>query len=266
VIIIFCFVDKITKKGILKNLNDKNTDVKIFKKLDSTNEFLKKNATENTATGPVVIALSQTKGRGRYNRKFFSPKGSGIYMSIFLKPTLEAEKSVLITAAAAVAVSEACEALGSRETKIKWVNDVLIDDKKVCGILTEGSIDLRSGKFQNAIVGIGVNVYRPRNDFAGEIKNIADAVFERKQSNLKNELIAEIINRFMRYYSEIEDKTFIETYRKKSAVIGKNITVLKGEKMLEAVVVDIDENCRLQVEYGNKKREFLSSGEISIRL
>lgn len=266
VIDIFCFFDQITKRGILDFINEKNIQIKIFKKLDSTNEFLKKNATDNTAEGTVVIALSQTKGRGRMARKFFSPKGSGIYMSIFLKPTLKAEKSMLITAAAAVAVSEACEALGSDETEIKWVNDVLINGKKVCGILTEGSIDTKSGKFENAIVGIGVNVYHPKGDFCQEIRGVAGAVFDKNTKGLKNRLIAEIIERFMKYYAEIEQKTFLEVYRKRSAVIGKNITVLKGENSFEATAIGIDDNCRLQVKYPDGSEEFLGTGEISVRL
>lgn len=256
-------IDKLSKQFITELLNNKNAEITVLETVDSTNAYLKRIITDDLPEGSVIIADSQTAGRGRFSRKFFSPENCGIYMSIFLKPKLQAEKAVLITAAAAVAVCKAIEKLGESKTEIKWVNDVYIGSKKVCGILTEGSLN-SNGSFNYAILGIGINAYIPENSFDAEIKDIAGAVFKEKKENLRNRLAAEVINCFMDYYNNLENKTFLEDYRKRNLVLGKEITVPKGNTVLAAKALKIDENCRLLVEYNDSKREYLSSGEISI--
>lgn len=258
--------DILSKKKILDYLQNKNTDITIFKTVDSTNSYLKRASGEDTPEGTVVIAENQTSGRGRFTRKFYSPDGSGIYMSVLLKPAMKAVDAVLITAAAAVAVSEACENLGGKTTQIKWVNDVLIDSKKVCGILCEGAINAQSRKLDRVILGIGINVYVPNGDFAPEIKDVAGAVFNTVQPDMRNRLIAEVLNCFNGYYKDLEERTFLNGYRKRSAVIGKSVSVLRGDTKTQATALEIDGDCRLLVEYGDKRREYLSSGEVSVRL
>lgn len=251
----------------IKNFLNDNiyVNITVLESVDSTNKFLKEKAVKGDKEGSVVIADSQTGGRGRFTRKFYSPSGCGIYMSILLKPEISARDAVLITAAAAVAVAEACEMVSGKKAEIKWVNDVYIDKKKVCGILTEGAIK-PDGYFDFAVLGIGINAFLPDGGFADEIKDIAGAVFDKKEENLRNRLIAEVINRFFVYYKELDKKTFLERYKEKSFVTGKEITVIKSEQKQKAVAIGIDDDCRLQVEYEDKSQEYLSSGEISIKL
>ncbi len=256
--------DCLTENGILRFLENKQTPIVLLETVNSTNMYLKERA-DITTHGTVVIAKSQTAGRGRFVRKFHSPKNSGIYMSIFLQPDLAAESSVLITTAAAVAVSEACEALSGNTCKIKWVNDVLINSKKICGILTEGAINAESLKLKYAILGIGVNVYEPAGGFCEDIKDIAGCVFEKEEKDLSSRLAAEIINRFMKYYNELESKSFLQGYRERCDTLGKAVTVIKGENTREATALDIDNNCRLLVEYEDNTKEFISSGEVSVK-
>ncbi len=258
-------IDTITKSGIEKYLNNSEKfNITVLKSVDSTNAMLKKMAVVSPEY-TVIIADSQSQGRGRFTRKFHSPKNCGIYMSILLKPTLKAESSVLLTAAAAVAVSLVAEKFGGKKTHIKWVNDVLIDNKKICGILTEGSINITNGGFNWAVVGIGINAYEPENGFSRDIAEIAAPVFDTKAPENRNRLIAEVLNSFCDFYKNLKDKTFYNEYKSRMLTIGKPVTVIKNDVEKEAVCLDLDQNCRLLVEYKDGEKEYLSSGEISIK-
>lgn len=244
---------------------DTECPVEVLRSVDSTNLYIKRKAAENSGVC-AVIADSQTVGRGRFERKFYSPDGCGIYMSILLHPHLPAEASVLLTAAAAVAVCEAVEAFTEYHTEIKWVNDILVNSKKVCGILAEASFNPKSGRTESAVVGIGINVYKPKNGFAGEIKDIAGYISEEYKPDLRNMLCAKIISRMISLSDSLEERSFLPEYKRRSAVLGKTVTVLSGnEEPAEALALELDDNCRLLVEYKDKTREYINSGEISIR-
>lgn len=231
----------------------------------STNAVLKEKA-DGLREGTVLIASEQTAGRGRFKRKFYSPAGNGIYMSIFLRPSLSAADSVLITTAAAAAVSLAAEELSGRKTEIKWVNDVLINGKKICGILTEAALDIESGKLDYAVLGVGLNAYEQSGGFPDEIKDIAGAIFEKRENSLKNRLAAKVLTYFFKFYDTLENRDFLTVYRERSAVTGKKILVISGDKKIPATAVGIDGDCRLEVRYEDGRTEFLSSGEISTKL
>lgn len=239
----------------------------VLENVDSTNNYLKKLAENGERENTVVIAECQSSGKGRLGRSFFSPK-SGLYMSILLRPTFSAEKSLFITAAAAVAVSDAIEEISGKKTGIKWVNDVFIGNKKVCGILTEAAVDFETGGLYYAIPGIGVNIYHPADGFPPEIRDIAGAVFDTEpdEKDLKQKLAAAIINNFFDIYNNIESSDFMQKYKQKSCILGKEIFVLRNETKTKATVLDIDEKAGLVVKYENGEVETLSSGEVSIRL
>lgn len=239
--------------------------ISLYDKVDSTNTRLKAEALAGAKAGRVIIALSQTGGRGRFGRSFYSPSYGGIYMSILLRPCLSAVESTLITTAAAVAVSIAVEKLSGKSTGIKWVNDVQIDGKKVCGILTESGIDTKTGKIEYAVLGIGLNAYIPEGGFPDEIKDIAGAIFDEVIQERKNRLTAEVLKNVMHFCRDIENKTYLAEYRKRCNVLGKRIIVIHGSEKTPAEAVDIDENCKLLVRYDDGKEELLSSGEVSIR-
>ena len=154
----------------------------VRKCLDSTNAEALRRAVDGAPEGTVIVAEEQTAGRGRRGRSFFSPAGTGIYLSILVRPALAAERAHLLTCSAAVAVAEAIEACAGVDASIKWVNDVYCRRKKVAGILTEGSFDLEGGVLQHAVVGIGVNVRPPHAGFPAEIAERAGAVQQRKGS------------------------------------------------------------------------------------
>lgn len=244
------------------------TDCKVIvlDDIDSTNNYLKKLAEDGEKENTIVIAKHQSGGKGRMGRSFFSPK-SGLYMSILLRPNFSAEKSLFITTATAVAVSDAIDSLSDKNSSIKWVNDVFIDSKKVCGILTEASIDFETGGLSYAVVGLGVNLYHPADGFPEDIKNIAGTVFDSEISgDEKAKFAAEIINGFFNIYNNFENSDFMKRYKRKSFILGKKINVIKGDKKTPATAIDIDDEARLLVEYETGERESLFSGEVSIKL
>jgi BirA family biotin operon repressor/biotin-[acetyl-CoA-carboxylase] ligase len=249
----------------LDNLQDLKLEV--HKSVTSTNTLLKELAAAGTEEGRVLIAEEQTGGRGRQGRYFYSPSKTGIYMSILLRPRLTVEDALYITTSAAAAVAKAIETVTGCEAKIKWVNDIYCNGKKVCGILTEAGVDFEGGGLEYCIVGIGINVARPPEDFPEELKDIAAGIFETRiySADLRSRLVAKILNLFWGYYQEFSDKAFIDEYRKRSFLIGKEIDVLTGDKSERATALDIDERARLIVKLSNGEIKALTSGEVSVR-
>jgi BirA family biotin operon repressor/biotin-[acetyl-CoA-carboxylase] ligase len=172
----------------------------------------------------------------------------------------------LITTAAAVAVAEAIETVVGKCCGIKWVNDLILDGKKVCGILTEGAFRQDSHILDYAVLGIGVNVTVPEDDFHEEIRDIAGALAHEPVHNLRNRLVAEILQRFEGYYANLAQKAFLASYRKRLFFLGKTIRVLRGGLEFSATAVTLDEDLRLVVRYDDGREEALSSGEIAIKL
>ena len=261
-------IDIIDSKKILEFLNsDLKNKIKfeVLDKATSTNTLMKEVAAENEE-GFVIVAGEQTAGRGRMGRSFFSPGDSGVYMSLLLKPQIKPEGAVQITTAAAVSVCKALKHLGVSDSKIKWVNDIYIGNRKVCGILTESSFNSQSGVLDFAVLGVGINIYESEEGFPEEIKDIAGAVFTQKQENLRNEFIAEFINVFFDYYKVLSSKKHMKEYKENSFVIGEEVNIIQGENIRSAKAIDIDENCNLVVKLSDGSTEKLYSGEISVKV
>lgn len=261
-------VDIIDSQKILELLNEElknKIKVEVLEKATSTNTLVKELASEN-GEGLVVIAREQTAGRGRMGRSFFSPGDSGVYMSLLLKPQIKPEDAVQITTAAAVSVCRALENLGVSDSKIKWVNDIFLNGKKVCGILTESSFNSQKGMLDFAVLGVGINIYKSEGGFPEEIKNIAGAVFTQRKEDLRNRFIAGFINCFFGFYRELSSKKHMKEYKERSFVLGEEITVVQGKKREKAKAIDIDENCNLIAEFSVGKTVKLYSGEISVRV
>lgn len=256
--------DILCAKEIKKHLlNDVN--IVILESVDSTNAYLKSNA-DSFQNNTLIIAKKQTAGHGRYERTFYSPENSGIYMSLLLKSPIPAEKSILITTAAAVAVAKTCEKLSGKKALIKWVNDIYINERKVCGILTEGALSNDNKNLKFAVLGIGINAYTPEKDFDEEIKDIAGSVFDKIKENGRNQIIAEILNEFYKYFENLDSKSFLKEYKDKSFILGRDIKVIKSGETFFAKALDIDNNFHLVVQYETGEKEALSSGEISIKI
>ena len=260
--------DVLSETGIRQYLSGdaQALTLRVFDTVTSTNLVLRDLAAQGAPEGTVVIAARQTGGRGRKGRAFFSPEYTGVYVSLLLKPKIAPDDATLITTTAAVAVCEAVESLSDRKAQIKWVNDVFVDGKKICGILTEGSIDMESGQFEYAVVGTGINVYTPSGGFPAELEQIAGSVFSAPVADAKNRMIAAYLNRFLALYSDLGGEETITEYRRRSFVLGKPITVIAADRQTPARALDVDKKCRLLVEYADGTRETLSSGEISVKL
>lgn len=261
--------DILSVQSITKHLGRDNErfSIEVFKTLDSTNNMLKTLASAGEKEGKVVISEEQTAGKGRISRSFYSPAGTGLYMSLLLRPQFSPEKSSFITSAAAAAVARAIESVSGCEAKIKWVNDIYCNGKKVCGILTEASMNLETGGLEYAVLGIGVNVNPPTLGFPEEIREVASSLFDRGsgEGDIRSRLAAEILKNFWEYYQKLGEKTFLKEYRERSMIVGHDILVLQGGSSNKALALAIDDSCHLIVEYEDGSQETLSSGEISIR-
>ena len=240
-----------------------------YQSLESTNRTAKELAIAGAEHGTVVIADSQTAGRGRQSHDFFSPAGGGLYFSIILRPeALRFQHITAITAFAAVAVCETIEDVCGKKPTVKWVNDILIDGKKVCGILTEAVTDLESGDFQWIVLGIGINVYIHRQTFPGDLYKTATSLYSGKgkmMRGVRNRLAAGLINRIVGFSDSPEEAEILRQYKKRLMMLGKEITVVQGDHVYRAVARDIDDAGNLIVETGDGETTAFSSGEIHIR-
>ncbi len=261
--------DVLSVQGITRCLGGAadGLDIRVYRSITSTNTVLKDMAAEGASEGTVLVAAEQTAGRGRMNRQFYSPSGTGLYLSVLLRPRMKAQEALFLTTAAAVAVARTVEEVAGRETGIKWVNDVFLDGRKICGILTEASFDMESGALEYAICGIGVNVTPPEGGFPDAIKDIAGAVFTdaAPPTDAKNRIAAGIVAHFMEYYRDLSRRPFFDEYVRRSVVVGKDVLVLGKDEPRKARALAIDESCRLLVRYEDGSEGLLSSGEVSIR-
>lgn len=267
----YCLTDDndiLSAESIEPYLDKKHDCIKltVLKTVDSTNNYAKVLAQNGAPQGTVVIAEEQTAGKGRLGRKFYSPASTGIYMSIIVRPQMSVEKSLMITTGTAVVVSEAIEKISYLPTQIKWVNDIYAGDRKLCGILTEASIDCESGGLEYAIVGIGINVSTVKDSFPEELGNIATSIFpHRSPRPIRSSLIGEILNEFFSSLDSFSDGAHMKQYRERSMLIGRDINVIKGSEIIPAKAIDIDDDASLVVRYTTGEIANLSSGEVSVR-
>lgn len=280
--------DVISAEGIAPYLHDRRkVDIHVHQTLESTNLTAKKMALDGAAAGTLIVSEEQTNGRGRMGRQFYSPKAQGIYMSLILTPAADSTQPVLITTAASVAVARAIDRVTGQSCQIKWVNDLYLKGKKVCGILTEAITDIESGEIQQIVLGIGINFRASVQGYPEPLQDIAGALFPAKTENnqefdpsapelsptsvnipSRNQLIAEITNELLSFSSDLSSRRFIEEYKERSLVLGKAIRVhIRGEDHFQpATALGIDDDGGLLVQYQDGAQETLRSGEISIRL
>ena len=234
----------------------------------STNDIIMEYGRKGSEEFITVVADSQSNGRGRKGRIFYSPNNAGTYFSILLKPNVHFSESLYITTAAAAAVTEAIKQLYDIDTEIKWVNDIYYNGKKICGILTEAHVDMESGTVDYAALGIGINVFEPEESYHQDIKNIAGAAFSRSMfdNKIRCEITAKVIDIFYEYYKNLSNMTFLHTYKSRSFLTGKNVTIEKNGIVQKAFVKGIDDRCRLQVLFENGIEENLLSCEVSLSL
>ena len=258
--------DALTSEGIRVNLkpSTKISRVVCLEAADSTNNYAKRLAMNGATHGTLVAADRQTAGRGRHGHTFESPAGTGLYMSLVLRPKVEAEKFQMITVAAAVAVCRAIDELccGAKEKAgIKWVNDVLIGGRKVTGILTEAVSSIESGEIESVITGIGVNV--STRVFPPEFADTAGSIFSEGEYLFgRDELCARIADYVMDFSENLEAPELIQEYRARSILTGRRITYMKNDVKCSGLVEGISDNGGLVVLNASGEREILRSGEV----
>ena len=259
--------DMLSEARIRHYLHEDSVRLRLYHSISSTNTVLKSLAEEGEAEGLCLIAEEQTAGRGRLGRSFFSPPESGLYMSLLLRPALPAADAVNITACAAVAVAEAIECLAPVRAEIKWVNDILVDGRKVCGILTESSLNCESGRLDWLVVGIGINTRPPAEGFPEELKAVAGSAFGSEPiPELRCRLAAAVLDRLMASARNLKSEEIYEEYRRRSLVQGKEIRILSPNKDPEpAFALDIDKDYALIVRMPDGSSRRLTAGEVSTK-
>lgn len=261
-------LDILSKEEISNALIDelKGTEIHLLNTVDSTNDYAKMLAKQDAPEYTLVVADTQTHGKGRMGRVFSSPSGTGIYMSFILRPKTSLETAQLITSCVAVAISKAIDTLCNCSSKIKWVNDIFLNDKKISGTLTEGAINFENGSFEYAIVGIGINVRSVKNIFDGELSSIATSIEDETGLKIsRSRLIAEVFNNIYLQLQSIDEKSFIKEYKKRSLIVGKDVIVSENGQEVFAKAIGIDKTAGLIVQFEDGSTKVLNSGEARIR-
>ena len=249
-----------------------------FDTLPSTNAYLLRLAREGENEGLVVVAAAQSEGKGRFSRVFYSPDGTGVYMSLLLRPAFAPEHFPLLTALAGTAAAEAAEAISQKTVGIKWVNDLYIGKKKICGILAEsGTTDNAKSSLQNSrfvVLGIGINLYMPPS-VPDALSDKMGALFDAKQPNpqMREGFIRTFLSRFHTYYTQMPETAFMDNYRRRSVLTGKRVflhnaardTAKEGKGEL-VTVLDIDKDGALLVADGAGNVRRVNAGEVTLSI
>ncbi len=237
----------------------------VLDEVDSTNNYAKELTAKDKSNGTVIVADHQTAGKGRMGRSFVSPPGKGLYMSVILRPEFSLHIAPLITSAVAVAVAEAIESVCDTDIQIKWVNDLYLNGKKICGILTEGSMDMEMRAMDIAVIGIGINVRSVEGCFDEELSKRASSIEDETGFVLdRNALCAAVINHIDTYLNKIENRSYLREYRRRELLTGNEITANIGNETITGKAVGIDRNANLMVELENGIVRSLSSGEANL--
>ena len=236
--------------------------------VNSTNTVLRELALAGAEAGRVVTAEAQTAGRGRMGRQFVSPKGKGVYISYLMRPdgVLPANATSL-TALVAVAISRAVEKVCSVRPDIKWVNDLVFGGKKICGILTEMSIESESGHIQYIVIGAGLNVNETADDFPEELREKATSLFAETGKRFKRaQIAAEIIKQLDLLSIGFPDnrQSYFDAYKKNCVTLKKNVRIMNKQEDI-GFAEDLTENFELVVRLDNGSVKTVSSGEVSVR-
>ncbi|MDE7245454.1 MAG: biotin--[acetyl-CoA-carboxylase] ligase [Oscillospiraceae bacterium] len=242
-------------------------DLRCLEEIDSTNSYLKREALLGAPHKTAAAANHQTAGRGRRTRGFVSPPGKGVYLSVLLRPRLTPEALLGVTGMAAVAVCNAVERTAGVRPGIKWTNDLVLNGKKICGILTELSVEAESSTAESLIIGAGVNVSQTAGDFGEELAAMATSLaLEGRQvplSCLAAAMIEEIYALSDALGGDI--RPWVDAYRRDCVTLGKQVRLLWTSGQTEAFALDIDSQFGLIVRLPDGSEETVRTGEVSVR-
>lgn len=240
----------------------RGSPIAVYQTVDSTNTEAKRLALGGAPDGTILLSEEQTAGRGRYGKTFFSPCRTGLYMSLLLRPEHGVSDAQLVTAAVAVAVCRTIEKTSGLKPQIKWVNDVFLDGKKICGILTEAVTNFESGQIETLVIGIGINCRTPEESFPDELTGIARSLSV--PGLTRNRLAAEVIGEVFACLREKNSPEILSDYRSRSLVLGREITYEKEGRLQTGKAVAINDRGNLVVETPGGT-DCLFSGEVTIR-
>ena len=255
----------LSEQGVRLFLRNKSLNLVVAQELESTNLTAKRMAAAGAPHGTLVVADSQTAGRGRRGRSFASPPGTGLYISMVLRSALPMQSAVLVTSAAAVAVCRAVERTAGKRLDIKWVNDLFYRGKKCCGILTEAAADVETGGVDYLVVGIGLNLLPPEGGWPEELAEIAAAVFTPGEHVGRCRIAAAIADELLVLCAALPDTSFMAEYRARNLVPGRDVDVIQNGERRPAHALAITDDGHLLVRLPDGGQEELSFGEVSIR-
>lgn len=236
--------------------------------VDSTNTECKRRAVSGAAEGLVVIAEEQTGGRGRLGRSFQSPRGRGLYLSALLRPRLEPQEAADFTAWVAVAVCDGVEAACGVRPRIKWTNDLVLDGRKLCGILTELGLESETNALEYLVTGIGININHTPEDFDEAVRPVAVSLAQILGHPVRrSEVAAQVILALDRMYAAFPQnkREYLDKYRAGCLTPGNQVQLVTPVSRQEALALEIDDDFRLVVELPGGTRKALSAGEVSVR-
>lgn len=236
--------------------------------VDSTNDEAKRRAVAGANQGLAVLADGQTGGKGRRGRSFVSPPGKGLYLSVLLRPTCSLRELMWLTSWTAVAVCDGIEAACGVRPGIKWTNDIILNGKKLCGILTELGMEGESGQLQYAVVGAGVNVTQTAADFGPQVAEVAVSLEQALGSApRRSELAAAVLAALDDMYAAFpqEKARYLERYRADCLTVGKYVKLLRGDREEQAFAESVDDDFALIVRHPDGRRERVDAGEVSVR-
>ena len=230
-----------------------------FEILDSTNRLLMDMAKDGAPCGTVVWAHRQSSGRGRLGRSFSSPQG-GVYVSLLLPlPPGSKDAGFCLTAMAGVAVKRTISQVCNVNCGIKWVNDIILDGKKVCGILAQGASD-------KVVMGIGVNYTTDTSSFPPDFRDIACSIYDDPRKAPPMEMFVSALAANVYDICLSEDKTWLDEYKSSSTIVGNKVQIIQAGKITgSGKAVSIDDNCFLHIIDDAGKEIVLSTGEVSVR-
>ena len=242
-------------------------DLRCLEEVDSTNSYLKREALAGAPHGTVAVANSQSAGRGRMTRTFQSPPGRGVYLSILLRPKVLPEALMGVTGMTAVAVCNAVERAAGVRPQIKWTNDLVLNGKKICGILTEMAVEGETGMTQSLVIGAGVNVSHTPEDFGPEVSRMATSLAQEGFESSRSALAAAMIEEFLRLGEALDGDVgpWVDAYRRDCVNLGKPVRLLWTGGQEEALAVDIDDRFGLLVRMPDGSEKTVRTGEVSVR-
>lgn len=248
---------------ISHELSSFDVQVNVLSQSESTMKDAKSASNMDTTKPSLFIADTQEQAHGRFGRSFFAQPGQGIYMSLLLHPQKHFEELPQYTLIAASACVKAIQETTGKYAMIKWVNDIYLEGKKVCGILSEAVSDMESGEIRSVIIGVGLNFSIPQTQFPDEIQQKATSLFPDGEASMtRNQLICAIWKHFFRYLAD-PSHTYFDLYTERSFVLGKSVSFTRQGKSYQGIAQTIGPKGELIVDTPNQRFQLLS-GEVSL--